>query len=41
MNMQRSGNSIYNTFIAAHTFDTFDTFGKIVAAYTFEKYRLT
>ena len=32
----KNGNSIYNTFIAAHTFDTFN---KIVAEYTFEKYR--
>ena len=32
----KNGDSIYNTFIAAHTFDTFD---KIVAEYTFEKYR--
>lgn len=32
----KNGDSIYNTFIAAHTFDTFD---KIVAEYGFEKYR--
>ena len=32
----KNGNSIYNTFIAAHTLDTFN---KIVAEYTFEKYR--
>lgn len=32
----KNGDSIYNTFIAAHTFDTFN---KIVAEYIFEKYR--
>ena len=32
----KNGDSIYNTFIAAHTFDTFD---KIVAEYAFKKYR--
>ena len=32
----QNGNNVYNTFIAAHTFDTF---GKSVGDYTYDKYR--
>ena len=34
--MQKSGHSIYNIFIATHTFDTFE---EILVNYAFEKYR--